>query len=146
MSEHPPAGWFPDPDDASQQRYWDGSAWTEHRVPAAGPGGPPAQAGHASYAGPGVAGPVTSGATIAAFVMGLLSVIACLGPITGIPAIVVGRRARREIDSSQGSLEGRGLATTGIVVGVVGTILWGLVALFLVGAWIILLSSGETTF
>lgn len=26
-----PAGWYPDPDDANLQRYWDGSAWTEHR-------------------------------------------------------------------------------------------------------------------
>ena len=24
------AGWYPDPNDASAQRYWDGSAWTEH--------------------------------------------------------------------------------------------------------------------
>jgi hypothetical protein len=28
-----PAGWFPDPQDPSQFRYWDGSAWTEHRSP-----------------------------------------------------------------------------------------------------------------
>ena len=28
-----PAGWFPDPDDASQYRYWDGATWTEHRAP-----------------------------------------------------------------------------------------------------------------
>ena len=28
-----PAGWYPDPDDASIQRYWDGSAWTEHTNP-----------------------------------------------------------------------------------------------------------------
>ena len=26
-----PAGWFPDPTDQSQFRYWDGSAWTDHR-------------------------------------------------------------------------------------------------------------------
>ena len=26
-----PAGWYPDPDDASQLRYWDGNAWTEDR-------------------------------------------------------------------------------------------------------------------
>ena len=72
MSEHPPAGWFPDPDDASQQRYWDGSAWTEHRVPAASHAGLGAQAGHASYGGrPGQVGPVTSGASIAAFVMAM---------------------------------------------------------------------------
>lgn len=29
-----PAGWYPDPDGAGGQRYWDGSTWTEHRSPA----------------------------------------------------------------------------------------------------------------
>lgn len=28
------AGWYPDPDDATQQRYWDGAAWTAFREPA----------------------------------------------------------------------------------------------------------------
>lgn len=28
-----PAGWFDDPEDPSQHRYWDGTAWTEHRAP-----------------------------------------------------------------------------------------------------------------
>jgi len=32
-----PAGWYPDPDGSGGQRYWDGSAWTEHRSPAARP-------------------------------------------------------------------------------------------------------------
>lgn len=35
MSSTVPAGWYPDPDSASQLRYWDGAAWTEHRSPAA---------------------------------------------------------------------------------------------------------------
>lgn len=30
MSDTPPAGWYPDPQDANRQRYWNGSAWTEH--------------------------------------------------------------------------------------------------------------------
>lgn len=30
MSDTPPAGWYPDPQDASRQRYWNGTAWTEH--------------------------------------------------------------------------------------------------------------------
>lgn len=30
----PPAGWYPNPEDTGQ-RYWDGTAWTEHRVGAA---------------------------------------------------------------------------------------------------------------
>jgi hypothetical protein len=28
-----PAGWYVDPQDAAQFRYWDGAAWTEHRSP-----------------------------------------------------------------------------------------------------------------
>ena len=31
----PAAGWYPDPHDVGGRRYWDGTAWTEHRV---GPG------------------------------------------------------------------------------------------------------------
>ena len=33
MTQTPAAGWFVDPQDASQFRYWDGTAWTEHRSP-----------------------------------------------------------------------------------------------------------------
>lgn len=29
-----PAGWYADPEGSGGQRYWDGSAWTEHRSPA----------------------------------------------------------------------------------------------------------------
>jgi hypothetical protein len=28
-----PAGWFVDPQDATQYRYWDGTQWTDHRSP-----------------------------------------------------------------------------------------------------------------
>lgn len=46
MNTQPPAGWYPDPDNRSQQRYWDGNAWTEQRGPAQSvqpphPSGPP---------------------------------------------------------------------------------------------------------
>jgi uncharacterized RDD family membrane protein YckC len=36
-----PAGWYDDPQDQSQQRYWDGNAWTDDRRPRQGP--PPYQ-------------------------------------------------------------------------------------------------------
>ncbi len=32
-----PAGWYADPNDASQLRYWDGSVWTDHFAPAQQP-------------------------------------------------------------------------------------------------------------
>ena len=34
-----PAAWFPDPEDPTQYRYWDGTAWTEHRSPRKSPTG-----------------------------------------------------------------------------------------------------------
>ena len=46
-----PANWYPDPQDPTLQRYWDGTAWTEHTAPAAGGAGAPA----AASATPGVA-------------------------------------------------------------------------------------------
>ncbi len=51
----PPAGWYPDPQDATQQRYWDGNAWTGHTAPsgAAAAGAP---------AAPGSVAPAPAGA------------------------------------------------------------------------------------
>gem|GEM_PF-940345 len=37
-----PPDWYPDPDDPSQYRYWDGSVWTEHRAPRRSEGRSPA--------------------------------------------------------------------------------------------------------
>jgi hypothetical protein len=39
------AGWYPDPNDSSQLRYWSGSAWTEHRSPRAQVPPPPGPTG-----------------------------------------------------------------------------------------------------
>lgn len=37
-----PANWYPDPDDPTQLRYWDGTAWTDQRSPTAvGPSAQP---------------------------------------------------------------------------------------------------------
>jgi Flp pilus assembly pilin Flp len=60
--------------------------------------------------------PQNSGKATASMVLGIVGVVAC-GFIAGIPAIILGKQARREIDASNGWLTGRGMATAGIVMG-----------------------------
>jgi len=52
-----------------------------------------------------------------------MSVLLSCGFFTGIPAIVVGRKAMKEIDASDGSLGGRPWALTGVILGAVGSAL-----------------------
>ncbi len=33
MTQTAPAGWYPDPESPEQQRYWDGTAWTQDMAP-----------------------------------------------------------------------------------------------------------------
>ncbi|MCV7252399.1 DUF4352 domain-containing protein [Mycobacterium hackensackense] len=47
-----PAGWYPDPDGTGGQRYWDGTAWTEHLTPAQAPPAPPVPAAPAEPSAP----------------------------------------------------------------------------------------------
>lgn len=64
---HSPAGWYPDPQGSGGQRWWDGTAWTEHTHPAAPaapapahqptPATPPAAGQYTPTAGPPAAQP-----------------------------------------------------------------------------------------
>ena len=53
----------------------------------------------------------------ASLVLGVLFFFACL---TGVPAILLGRRALSDIQRSGGRLRGKGMAIAGIVLGVIG--------------------------
>ena len=109
------AGWYPDPTDASHDRYWDGGAWTDHR--------------NARQQPPYVAGTPSRAATTS-LVLGILAILVA-GFFTGVPAMIIGRRAGREIDASRGRLTGRGNATAGFVTGLIGS-LWSGGALLIV--------------
>jgi hypothetical protein len=56
----PPAGWYADPEDAAQLRYWDGASWTEHRSSLPGAQGPSESQPGNAY-GPGAAGAWAAG-------------------------------------------------------------------------------------
>lgn len=84
--------------------------------------------------------PPTNGHAIAALVLGLVSLTGC-SFITGIPAMVLGRMAKREIAESQGATTGQDLAQIGFVLGLVATILGvlalvGVLLIFGLGAYV----------
>lgn len=58
MSGQTPAGWFPDPQDESQVRYWDGNQWTSQQAPRAPQASMPGQAPQ-----PGMTGQATTTVT-----------------------------------------------------------------------------------
>lgn len=70
------------------------------------------------------AGPKTDGLAIASLVVGIISVTCAgyLGIILGPMALIFATRARNRIEKSGGWTKGASLATAGIVLGVIGTL------------------------
>ncbi|WP_443070475.1 DUF2510 domain-containing protein, partial [Streptomyces sp. Z38] len=50
----PPSGWYPDPHAPHLERWWDGTAWTEHRRTPASGSAPAAGAGAGGFGAPSV--------------------------------------------------------------------------------------------
>lgn len=94
--------------------------WGSPGAPSAAPAQPPS----VPYPEVQIAqAPPTSGMAIASMVMGIL----WLGGIGAVLALIFGYKAWREIDGSGGRIQGRGMATAGVVlgwVGVAGALLW----------------------
>jgi Domain of unknown function (DUF4190) len=93
------------------------------------PGGPPPPPGEwPGYGQPPFhpsTAPSTSSKAITSLVLGLVGLFFA-GLFTGIPAMVVGFMARREVRESGGRITGDGLALGGIITGALAT-LWSLV-------------------
>jgi hypothetical protein len=102
----PGPGWYPDPNDPNTNRYWDGQGWTESRAPAVGPGAPGS-------------GARTSGMAIASLVLGLLWGYG----VGSVLAIIFGVVAKNQIRDGQGQVTGGGMATAGIVLGIIGAVI-----------------------
>ncbi len=142
---HPPSDSDPTPDGPEQppgQQQPPPGPWHESWQPPPPPG---YYQGYSpqGWAGPGYVGnatpaPPTSGRATAAVVLGALSLMACMGFVTGIPAMIIGASARREIRESQGRLSGDGVALGGIIAGAAGTAL----SLLAIGVFVLLLILG----
>ena len=137
MSDLPPANWYPDPEVPGQQRYWDGTRWTEHRAPmgeqqpaAAAPAGeataPQPAWDTTAQSAPTVTPTKTNGLAIASLVIAILSFVAAfvaIGAISGAVAVVLGVIALRQVKNSAGTQTGRGVAIGGIALGGVAILL-----------------------
>jgi hypothetical protein len=114
----PPAGWYRDPS-GDGQRYWDGERWTDQFAAGAGP------AGAGATPGSPLTGTKRSSKSTWALVMGIMGII-ILPVVFSILAIVFGVSARSDIDRNP-ELQGRGNATAGIVLGIIGLSFWALI-------------------
>jgi hypothetical protein len=75
--------------------------------------------------------PQTSGLAIASMILGIASIVLCMGPLAGIPAVIMGHKANSDIRKSGGFLSGGGMATAGLVTGYLSIFMiamWGLMA------------------
>lgn len=65
----------------------------------------------------------TSGKAVASLILGILSVVLFLNFLTGIPALILGFRALKNIKASQGRIVGKRMAVTGISSAALGMLL-----------------------
>ncbi len=72
------------------------------------------------------------GTAIAAMVCGIVGLLFC-GVVLGIVALSLGFSAKRKIEQSNGQLGGAGMATTGIVLGILDLVLGVAFLLLIVG-------------
>lgn len=130
-----PAGWYPDPQNPSQQRYWDGTSWSQTApVPPAPPMPPVPTAG---------AAPETSTKAIVGLVLSILAWVLC-PIIAAIVALFIAHSSDKEIKASGGSIGGAGLNTaTRIIswINIVAYTLGGIVIAALIGFGVLFAST-----
>ena len=64
----------------------------------------------------GYATPQTNQKALWSMILGILSIVAC-GLLAGVPALILGGSAKKEIAASGGAQSGEGMATAGVVLG-----------------------------
>lgn len=114
-------------------------------------GPPPTGGGTTPYGGPATPvgpprrSPLALGALVAGVLGLLLTVLvgSVLGPVLGLGAIATGFVARRQITASAGTLSGRGMALSAIIVGAVPVLLL-VVSIILIATGVVDTSQSST--
>lgn len=139
----PAPGWFSDPQDELQLRWWNGSAWTEHRQPrVAEPSSPtptyipfasqsPEQSRPLSRADKDTAIRKNNSMAYTGLVLSLVALL--INPfavlsILGIIFSAIGIAKSHELEGAGQSTHGRGTAIAGIIVGIAGLLFFAFFA------------------
>lgn len=75
----------------------------------------------------------TNSFAVTSLVLGILSLL-CTLLLTGIPAIIFGHLARKQFRTNPGKYSGQGMATAGLILGYIGSVIGLVVAIFYVVA------------
>jgi hypothetical protein len=92
-----PAGWYPDPENPGQLRYWDGEQWTEHRSAQTASTPPPQQQWQSSGYGPPAQR--VDPWLWQSIVVTVLSLICCLPLPFGVVGIVMASQSNTAMSS-----------------------------------------------
>ncbi len=130
MTESPPAGWYPDPNDPEQARYWNGSAWTAHTAPVDGeqppaPKGPVAKPGTAPATGAQLEAPKLLQAT-AWWAYSVLAFAVLANVFYAIVALIYADKVQTQVDTGSLTLspaeDAEHLLAIGGVVGIISLV------------------------
>ncbi|TIH37124.1 DUF2510 domain-containing protein [Subtercola vilae] len=125
-----PAGWYPDPAGHPQQRWWNGSVWTEHVFPDTSGAYAAPQAGFAAGPGTAALGGAAAGAVAGApgravynafiWIITLLPVVSILSALTndysGVARAVTALSHPGRVPASASSTANVGLSLLGLLV------------------------------
>lgn len=135
-----PAGWYPDPQNGSMMRYWDGSNWTANTQPAAAPAPQAPQSPYGSQAqqpfNPNMNSPYPNpmyGAPAMQkpdnyLIKAILSTVCCCIPL-GIPAIIFASKVDSSWNSgnyeeaAENAAKAKKFTTWAVIGGVVAAVL-----------------------
>lgn len=136
----PQPGWYADPENPAGERWWNGSAWSEHKRDTSD--APPSAHPTPYYAAP-APGAGTNGLAVAGLITSAVAwlMIPLLGPIVGIILSAFGLRAAKQREAAGNPNSGRGAAVAGLIVGIV---IAG-ISLLVVVAYVVLLASLATS-
>lgn len=84
----------------------------------------PSSAGQMTQPAPQLVAPVQQNSmALVSMILGIVSIVMCMGALTGIPAIICGHMARKQFRDSPVPQTGEGMATAGLLMGYIVTIL-----------------------